>query len=73
MSKAMPTAPSAPLVEEQDLVGHHMPPPPSYDQAMGNAGFVPPIAQPAMAPAVYQNCKWEVELMLCKVEFFRLV
>lgn len=45
----MPTAPSAPLVEDQELVGHHGPPPPSYEQAMGQGGIVPPVAQPAVA------------------------
>ncbi|XP_069686283.1 lipopolysaccharide-induced tumor necrosis factor-alpha factor homolog [Periplaneta americana] len=55
MSKAMPTAPSAPLVEDQHLVGHHPPPPPSYEQAMGHPGFVPPPAQPQMAPYPTQH------------------
>jgi hypothetical protein len=62
MSKGMPTAPSAPFVEEQHLVGHP-PPPPSYEQAVGYVGFVPPPAQPAMAPFPQQNCKYASELM----------
>lgn len=55
MSKAMPTAPSAPLVEDQELVGHHGPPPPTYEQAMGQGGFIPPVVQPAIAPYPQQN------------------
>lgn len=54
MSKAIPTAPSAPLVDEQHLVGHP-PPPPSYDQAMGHGAFVPPPSHPAVAPYPQQN------------------
>jgi hypothetical protein len=54
----MPTAPSIPLFEEQQPMGHHgPPPPPSYDQAVGHVGFIPPAAQTAMAPP-QQNCKW---------------
>jgi hypothetical protein len=56
MSKAMPTAPSAPLVEGQELVGHHGPPPPTYEQAVGLGGIIPPVAQPAVAPYPQQNC-----------------
>jgi hypothetical protein len=57
MSKAMPTAPSAPLVEDQELVGHHGPPPPSYEQAMGQGHIIPPVVQPAVAPYPHQNSK----------------
>lgn len=58
MSKGMPTPPSAPLVEENHLVGHDQPPPPpSYDQAMGHGVVVPPPSQPAVAPNPQQNCK----------------
>jgi hypothetical protein len=58
MSKSMPTAPSAPVLEEQQLLGQHMPPPPpSYDQAMRHGGFVLPPSQAAMAPNPQPNCK----------------
>lgn len=63
MSKAMPTAPSAPLVEDQELVGHHGPPPPSYEQAMGQGGFIPPNAQPAVALYPQQNSKCAFKFM----------
>jgi len=55
MNKAMPTAPSAPLVEGQELVGHHGPPPPSYDQTMGQGQFIPPAVQPAVPLYPHQN------------------
>jgi len=57
MNKAMPTAPSAPLVEGQELVGHHGPPPPSYDQTMGQGQFIPPAVQPAVPLYPHQNSK----------------
>jgi hypothetical protein len=57
MSKAMPTAPSAPLVEDEELVGHHGSPPPSYEQAMGQGQIIPPAIQPAFPPYPHQNSK----------------
>jgi hypothetical protein len=57
MSKAMPTAPSAPLMEDQELVGHHGPPPPSYEQAMGQGQIIPPVVQPAVDLYPHQNSK----------------
>jgi len=57
MNKAMPTAPSAPLLEDQELVGHHGPPPPSYEQAMGQGQFIPPVVQPAVELYPHQNSK----------------
>jgi hypothetical protein len=62
MSKAMPTAPSAPLLEDQELVGHHGPPPPSYDQAMGQGQIIPPAA--ALYPQ--QNSKQAFKFMYVK-------
>jgi len=51
MSKAMPTAPPyAPGVEDHELVGHHGPPPPNYEETMGQG-------QPAGAPYPHQNIK----------------
>jgi hypothetical protein len=57
MNTAMPTAPSAPLYENQELVGHHGPPPPSYEQAVGQGQIIPPVVQPAVAPYPHQNSK----------------
>jgi hypothetical protein len=57
MIKAMPTAPSAPLMEDQELVGHRRSPPPSYDQAMGQGQVIPPVVQPAVAPYPQPNSK----------------
>jgi len=57
MSKAMPTASSAPVLEDQELVGHHGTPPPSYEQAMGQGQFIPPVLQPAVALYPHQNSK----------------
>jgi hypothetical protein len=59
----MPTAPSAPLLEGQELVGHHGSPPPSYDQAMGQGQFIPPVVQPAVAPYLQQNSKLAFEFV----------
>ncbi|PSN39457.1 hypothetical protein C0J52_17703 [Blattella germanica] len=59
MNKAMPTAPSAPMMDDQQLVGHHGPPPPSYDQAMGHQPAYMP--QPGMAPYPQQNCECHFE------------
>ena len=57
MNKAVPTAPSAPSLEDQQFVGHHGLPPPSYDQAMGQQpGYIP--IQQGIPPYPQANCKY---------------
>jgi len=56
MNRAMPTAPSSSMVD-QELVGHHGPPPPSYDQSMGKGQGIPPVVQPAAPLYPHQNSK----------------
>ena len=57
LSKAMATAPSATLVEDQVLVGQHGPPPPSYEYAIRQGQVIPPVVHPAVAPYPHQNSK----------------
>jgi hypothetical protein len=53
----MSTAPSAQLKKDQDPGFHHGPPPPSYDEAMGQGLGIPYAAQPGFAPYPQQNSK----------------
>jgi hypothetical protein len=49
-SKDMATAPSAQFMKDQEPIGFHGPPPPRYEEAMGQGQGMPYMPQPSAAP-----------------------